>query len=142
MTSITKDDLAFIEGNPKRMFQTEQGKRMCSSGLSYLGAAARSAILMTRIVELRDKVDKAVVRDISSQAFELFARVGALSCTLTMIEDKDFDSVKDKLELIFCMSFLQAFDSEENLRRLCKSTMEYYLPNFDAIAMVKAHEEI
>lgn len=136
---ISKPDMQFIEAHPSRLFDTEVGKKISREAMEYLAHAARAASTATKVPELRDLIDPAIARDIVAQSYQLFGRASIITMLYTMLADEDFEPCYDKVKMLICMTLLKAFDDEDALRRLVKSTIEYYAPNFEREAKDALH---
>jgi hypothetical protein len=74
-----------------------------------------------------------VRRDITKQAMELFGTASVIVFTMKVLQDPSLRACKSEMEGIISVLFLDAYKKEDNLRRLCRSTLSYYVPNFESI---------
>ena len=111
---------------PKFLF-TDQGIHFTKGALSVLKRAAAAGASTVRIPGIRDEIPDYIRQDILTQSYSLLEVLGRCSFVLVLFETGRVTAEDcDELIHIFGSMYTNACERDDELRKLCKLTIETY----------------
>lgn len=104
-----------------------QGMHFTKGAMNILKSGASAAASTVRIPGIRDKIPDHIRQDILSQSYNLIEVIGRCSFVLILFETGRVQQEDgDELIKIFSQMYTNACERDDELRKLCRLTVETY----------------
>jgi hypothetical protein len=117
---------AMINQHGARALFSDQGIQFTKNALGILKRAASAAASTVRIPNIRDKIPDHIREDILSQSYNMIEVLGRCSFILILFESRRVDPDDEDLIRIFAAMYTNACERDDELRKLCRLTIETY----------------
>lgn len=118
---------AMIAQHGAKALFSDQGMHFTKSAMTILKRNASAAASTVRIPGIRDKIPDHLRQDILSQSYNMIEVIGRCSFLLILFETGRIDpDESDELIKIFSSMYNNACERDDELRKLCKLTIDTY----------------